>query len=150
MAPPHTFFGPVLDADTAELIELEAEVEPFDNELATEDVAGLGEADAFKTPFESLLCPDEIEELAASDKLDADSGSFPTIEDEAFSDKLLPLSTLPCGVPRTELDTWSMMLLSEALATDAALSTVPCEVPMIELRLLAIELPTEITLSALP
>jgi hypothetical protein len=105
MAPPHTFFDPVLDADTAELIELEAEMESFDNELAIEDVAGLDEADAFKTSFESLLRPDEIEELAASDRLDADSGSFPTIEDEAVSDILLPLSTLPCGVPRTEPDT---------------------------------------------
>jgi hypothetical protein len=150
MAPPHIFFDPVLDADAVELIELEAEVELFDNELATEDVVELSEADAFKAPSESLLRPDETEELAASDRLDADSGSFPTMEDEAFSDKLFPLSTLPSGVPRTELDAWSMMLLPEALATDTALSTVPCEVPMIELRLLALELPTEITLSALP
>jgi hypothetical protein len=131
MAPPHTFFDAVLDADdAAELIELEAEVELFDNELAIEDVAELSEADAFDAPFKISLLPDEMEELAESERLEPESetteaaelrlldafstmpGSFPTIDSEARADRLLALSLatettlsiLPCGVPMTELD----------------------------------------------
>jgi hypothetical protein len=112
----------VLDAEEAvELTELEAEVELLDNELAIDEVAELRALDAFDAPFETWLLPYEIEELAASDRREADSetteppdltlfdafsaipGSFPTMDDEALADKLLALS----------------------LATEATLSTLP-------------------------
>ena len=130
MAPPHTFFEAVLDAEeAAELIELDADVELLDRELAIEDVAELRELDALDAPFETSLVPDETAELEASKILDAESDTT-----EAADLRLLEaFSTTPGSLPTMDDDALADRLLALSLATEAMLSAVPCEVPMMEL-----------------
>jgi hypothetical protein len=128
-----------------------------------------------------LLLAEETDELAASDRPDAESettdaadltlldafsrtpGSDLTIDEDALAERLLAplvatdttLSTLPWGVPMTELETWSAILAADSWRTDAMLSALPWEVPMTELEarstmLLAEAFTTDVTLSTLP
>jgi formyltetrahydrofolate synthetase len=54
MAPPHTFFEAVLDAEEAsELTELEVSEAGFDSELAIEEVAELNDLEALDAPSDS-------------------------------------------------------------------------------------------------
>jgi len=100
----------VLDSEEAfELAELEATETLFDKELESEEESELADEEAFEAPSESWLLPETIDDPATSDKLDADfetsdamelrlldafsttPGSAPTIEDDAFAERLLAL-----------------------------------------------------------